>query len=524
MTGGLRRDRDLITTAVGALVVFAIAFTLYTRHNDYPARLHPDEPSKIAQLLEGQWNFFHPQLLLTTTRVADRLIRPAGQDPWEYVDTGWGSIPIGPRAQRTVEVGRWVSAGFAAGAVAFLAWAVALAYGRGAGAAAAAVALGVSTLVFVGHYFKEDSALAFGIAFTLFAIALLERHRIVPMLILLGIAAGVASSGKYVGLAMVPVAAGAAAALWPRRDARSRLTAAGLVAGVAAAVFLAINLEMLRHLRPAIEGMRFELEHVVFASESVAADRLSLNYLPMLAGAVSWPVWIAAAVAVGWHAWTWRQRTTPQRLLLVFPLAWLIFMSLSAVQGVRYILPAILVIHALGGVGAVVAAGWMTKRRAPRAALATLLVALIAVPGAIEVREAMDQFANDSRLRLRAWVADEMPADARLAQDYYAGLPSGEPGVDPRLVKTRKYILADEDMHGLRSLGVTHVAVAEPAYGRFFLERAQPGSAVAEDYAEYRRRYEELFERADLVWEAGPPRRLPVATNPLIRVYRLPDE
>ena len=45
---------------------FAIAsLFLTTQANRFPSTYHPDEPSKARQVLQGEYNFHHPMLLLT---------------------------------------------------------------------------------------------------------------------------------------------------------------------------------------------------------------------------------------------------------------------------------------------------------------------------------------------------------------------------------------------------------------------------------------------------------------------------
>lgn len=525
MPTSMKPAASTAATALLGICLFIAALTLFTRHNDFPARLHADEPSKVVQLLEGRWNFYHPQLMLTTTRVVNRLwIGAPDSRDWELVHTGWQRVAVGPRAQHIVEVGRWVSAGFAAGAVVCIAGTLVLLYGRGPGAAAAIMALSISTLVVVAHCFKEDTALAFGLSLALLASALLERNRSFPAILLLGGAVAIAASAKYVGWAAIVPACAFAAFRAPRAEARSRWTAAGLVALIAAAGFVLINFEMVRNLRRFVRGLKFEIEHVALAEGNVEASRFSLHYATMLAQAVPWPVWIAAAVAIGWHVWTWRERTAVQRAVAIFPLAWFLLMSLSAVHGERYLLPTILTVHVLAGLGIVLAARRAAKPCWARMAVASVLTVLVAIPGILRVGDALDQLGNDSRLRLRQWVADELPPDARIAQDYYAGLPSGEPGADPRIVHTRKYVILDHDLAGLRAMGVTHVAVAESAYGRFFKDDHVPGAAIAEEYRKHQRRYQELFDTGKLAWESKPGRTLPVSFNPEIRVYELPAD
>ena len=80
-----------------AFALFVATLVLHTRHNTFPFYYHPDEPGKVEQVLGMRpWNFHHPMLLLSTTKL----------------------IASSARTEQTVvETGRWVSAAFTAGAV-----------------------------------------------------------------------------------------------------------------------------------------------------------------------------------------------------------------------------------------------------------------------------------------------------------------------------------------------------------------------------------------------------------------------
>src|SRR5947209_5898939 len=76
--------------------LFIASFGLFRAHNDFPAYYHEDEPTKASQVISGDRNYNHPQLLLEVTALAAKLLRT-------------------PRnVQAIVEVGRSVSAALAA--------------------------------------------------------------------------------------------------------------------------------------------------------------------------------------------------------------------------------------------------------------------------------------------------------------------------------------------------------------------------------------------------------------------------
>src|SRR5438093_9976146 len=72
-------------------LLFALCLTLYTRENNFPFFYHPDEPNKTRQVIQGDWNFHHPMLLLTTAKVVTDLFGVPKDD------------------QHIVVAGRWIS-------------------------------------------------------------------------------------------------------------------------------------------------------------------------------------------------------------------------------------------------------------------------------------------------------------------------------------------------------------------------------------------------------------------------------
>ena len=102
--------------------------------------------------------------------------------------------------QAIVQTGRWVSAAFAAGAVAAFAllawWNYGLLIGWGAGL----VVVVQDDLFELSHYMKEDPALLFGLALALLAAHIWWRQPGRRSLRFLAIGCGLATAGKYLGI------------------------------------------------------------------------------------------------------------------------------------------------------------------------------------------------------------------------------------------------------------------------------------------------------------------------------------
>jgi hypothetical protein len=122
-----------------------------------------------------------------------------------------------------------------------------------------------------------------------------------------------------------------------------------------------------------------------------------------------------------------------------------------------------------------------------------------------------------------------VPPESAILQDRYAGLPDPilayktpeQPYLDT-WVLTRHYAVDYGTFDDMVAAGIEYVAVCDRTFGRFFgAPRRFDSDATRERFERRRARYAELFERGELVFEAGSSRVVGVAVNPVVRVYRL---
>ena len=169
-----------------ALFFGALGLVFFSRHLDFTAFAHPDEASKIAQIVERSHNLHHPLLLLNSARA---IAEVTGRH-WDF--------------EFVKLAGRWCSVIFSSLGVALLV----LACGRLHGsfvAAAAGVFLISNPMVFeLAHYFKEDPALFFGIALSLVAMLVFSSKKTGWAAVFLGLASTCAASGKFAGALVIP--------------------------------------------------------------------------------------------------------------------------------------------------------------------------------------------------------------------------------------------------------------------------------------------------------------------------------
>lgn len=482
-----------------ALLLFAVCLGLFTRGNRFPFFYHPDEPDKVEQILHGHWNFHHPLLMLGSVKTAVRLF----------------SVPADE--QSVVETGRWISAGFAALgvlALARLAWL----YRGWPGFACAGAALALHHQIFeLAHYMKEDTALFFGVALSLLALAIFWRRPSAISAGFLGVACALALCGKYIGavmlLAAIPV-------LWraPGRRAAHAVIFSVLFLLIAAAV----NFPLLAN--PAIFQHSFGREmSLVAAGQNPAAGA------PRNGGSAYFRAFLDNTTPATWlcllaHlARQWRRRASlslPDWLLTVFPFAYALLLSISPKTNDRYFLPATAMFTWLAALGALDIAGlW------PRIP-AAVCVALLAAGQLPSLWQYDRAFRTDDRRELRAWLDANLTGGALLAQDYRSvklPLPGKNSSVNHQPPLAQR-VLPEEKLAGelgtledLKQRGVTHVIVSQNDYGRYFRLRA--GRQTGAEFLHAKGFYEALFASGPPLWER--PRGPVIYLHPGLRVYRI---
>jgi hypothetical protein len=483
-----------------------------------PYYYHSDEPSKVQQVVgERPLNFKHPLLLMNATRGLARLVGVDGD------------------RQAAARAGRFVSAAFGALAVATLAALAWLEWGLFA-ALCVAVVVGLSHGLFTfSHFMKEDTALVFGLAAALLGACWLLRRPSAAAAAAFGAGCALALSAKYAGatvLAVVPPV------LWGALRGQPTGPARGLAAWLTgfAACFAVVNVSVLLDPAGFRAGLAYEADHVTTGGGRPFAGVLSAAYARSLLAQTTLPVLALGLGTLGCGLVGWRRHTPSERLLAAFPLLYFAVLQVAPIKATRYLLPVVVAVHAAAGVGVAALARSLAARvpalAAPRrrAALGAALLAGVALTQIRAVALHLDEFAGESRSALYAFVRDHVPPESAVLQDRYAGLSDPIEGYttpdQPALrtwVLTRHYAVDYGSVDDMRAAGVEYVAVCERTYGRFFgAPRRFDSDDVRERFERRRARYAELFERGELVFEAGRSRVAGVAVNPVVRLYRLP--
>lgn len=533
---------ELLQTLAATLVALVIgwmAFTGFVQNNDFPSSYHPDEGTKVRQLLDeqGRRNFNHPVLMLEAAS--------------EYLTY----VQVPPEHRETVIAGRRVSALFAASAVAALGLAGFVAHRWSGLLVTGPLMATLPPLLLYAHYLKEDTALIFGIALTVLGAAGVtcakwSAARLLWALVL-GVGAGCAASGKYVGVAaLAPALLAAILAPPPVMKLRQRwkiplavlwhLLLPAFVASVS--VFIAVWINADAFLNPwtlaidpdIAEHIGGEYEHGTTAHNGVGLITPNLFCLRVALREVGRHTWVL--FGVGLLMLLARPRVSRWGVVVLsFFTTFAVVLAHNAVPFDRYALPVTVLAGFL--TACLVAAGLNRWTKKPWLA-AVLALLIVAVPTVLQMRVGLafnEQFRDDSRHRLRVWMAENLPENVQVVADNYAGL-SG-PGDDwrfddpPRFGRRlrSRWMSADMgDLEQLRRRGVDYVIIAEPTYARFFEKGVN--TVEGQDRRRWRRRpevedyrtfYQGLFDECEIVWESKPNPPSGSYVDPHITVFRV---
>ena len=484
-----------LALVVWSLALFAATLALNLRHRDFAWYYHSDEGSKIEQVVSGKWNFNHPMLLLRVSKIA-RDLSGSPRDP-----------------QSVVEIGRAVSATFTALAV--VAFSLFAFQWRGwLAALSAGGALMLHHQLFeLSHYMKEDTALLFGLALALLALGLFETKPSLANACAMGAACALAISGKYIG-AVVLLATGPTLLKAPGKYRRVAF-AAGLVA-----VLLIVNWPLLSDFTTFQSAFARETTFVVEGQKGSTRSIPHAQYWNVFIDNTTPAIWLLLALflAARWGGWT--AITLTRWHAVAFPFFYALMLSFSPKENDRYFLPATAMFTVLAALAVPDVARLFPRKWA--APLAAIVLVLSQLPSWLRYERALQ--TDDSR-DLQAWCRDQLPADAVIAKDSRIWLPDPKKpdGVAadaiPQKVIASKFAADLGTNEQLRAQGITHVAVSESDYGRFFRKSLRPKKGEEAEFARRKTFYERLFREGKMVFERE--RGTVLYLHPGIRVYQI---
>lgn len=475
---GLRRLCVLLLSTWSLILLH-----FFVEGNHFPAAWHPDEPSKVAQVLGSSPNFHHPQLLLMATRLAVL-------------------FQSHPTAEDVVVAGRWVSAVAAVAAVDLLALSALLLDGETA-ALLTALLVGTNPLLYgLAHYMKEDAVYVFGLSAFLLSLIRYDREPSRNRLAQMAVAVGIAMSGKYLGLITLPLALGIV--LWRHRDNWvAAVKPCAMIVGLASLVFIAFDAPLLISFHRFFTGFKQEIKHVVLTNHGgLYRPFFSPFYIEGLIQTYS-PLAIGA-----YGLWLLRLFRSQQRMLSsefvigMLPIAYVTTLQTSPVKLIRYELPVVLIISMLAAV--FLAGLFMQSKRPFIWVLGGLSIAGILGDQAMGLSASRAAILNDSRAQMADWIKSHFPADAVIleGQAIEDRAPLTASGKAPIKVVIGYYAADAGSLDSLRAAGVTHVLTSDLAFGRLFnatLQVDDRDRISAVKVASEREFYTSLFETETLV-------------------------
>lgn len=480
-------------------------FALNTYGIRFPYYWHPDEIGKVDQVRSGVYNFYHPQLMLQLARFAREVTGAA--------DT----------VRDTMISGRLASAAATAIAIASFATIVARQFGIAFGALTA-VLLAITPSVFLNaHYFKEDASLLMGVALTMLCIQNIAANSSTRNLVLLALALGITISAKYVGVFMV---APVIAILIHRVRALQIVYCLVL----AASVFLLVNGAGIFGRSSLTAGLIYELKHVTTSHGGVEWGPTSSGALKMFMGSaplLTICLWLTG-VGMLVSKWLRPQQTSGtafsfECILFLTPIVLLIVNQFSMVIAPRYFLVATV----LATVGAIwTAASVFSSKTLPAARYAPIILIVIAgASTAWSFAAVAGVFRNDPRSELAVWIANNLPKNARIAQDFYSGLPTPDRAArDPAIVTLPQSITmahfhmgAAGSVAALQAQGYTHMVISSGGFDRFY-DPAATLDARANDQKEF---FDKVFKTMKPVHEVPRKSNVDPILSSRILVYDL---
>ncbi len=495
-----RQDGDL----KGGLIaggIGLILLALYLRGIFFPYLYHPDEPDKVAQVLEGWRNFHHPMLMLNFSGVLVDLLRV--DDP-----------------QMVAVYGRIINAAYCAltgGLLALFAWRLV----GDAGAVCVGLLFALNDQVLeVAHYFKEDPGMILGIVGVLVVGHEYLRRRQVWDLMGVALFAAVAVSTKYFGILGVILALVIVIYAMIRPDHRISTSdderePVGRSPAWHPAVFLLIllgltavfNYQVITRFDQFQDGLSSEVQKFEEEpTESQVPHDRAINFVLGELLPLAW-IPIAAFIVVPFRRGHGLRFS--EWLALALPLVVMVILTFSSRSSSRYMLPIAVMTPFFLGVGSVRLCGWLfPENLARRYLLLTVVIAGFMASNFGQFAKTWVSIGRDTRADLVQYIRNNLPPDAVVLYEDNLLLPDPDdpqalrvlgPALDQTVIGGKTYAAEHGSLEQLRARGVTHIAISEMNFDQFEHRRSQRKSI--ENFREIQAFYEPLFESGEPLFE-----------------------
>ncbi|MEX1111582.1 MAG: glycosyltransferase family 39 protein [Chthoniobacterales bacterium] len=468
-----------------ALVVLLAGLVWFGRNLEFNVHVHPDEPGKVRQILEGRYNFHHPLLMLDSVRAVAAV---TGADDYDNI----------------MFTGRRVAVFYAALGAALLVLVTGRLYGTWPAAAAGIFLLTSPQFFELAHYFKEDPGLVCGLALGLLAALLYGERPGLRRAAVLGLAAAVAASAKYAGLIFLPFAVYAVLAARRPRDL-------AMLLGAFAGGYLLVNWPAFLSAEAWTRSVVDEVDRLAASGAAKKRDIPHPAYLEFY-----WRTSPVLVLLLGLHLFHLARRRFRLRpvewIMLLLPALSLAVISATPTVTQRYFLPVGTIFACLSAAGLLV----LLPLRHGRwwAALAMLVASAWQWPALLDSARG---FAADHQSEVIRYLGTDLPAAAFVLVDDHREL-AGAPDANPRL--ERRWIKPGESPASLRAGGLTHVLVTQRRHAEVMKDDQRAAGLNDAQTDAVRQFYRQLFTEGMLVreWQRGPNGYLQAS----FRLYELP--
>jgi 4-amino-4-deoxy-L-arabinose transferase-like glycosyltransferase len=473
-------------TLLVALVFLGLSLILFGRNLDFYLYAHPDEPNKVAQIINNEYNFHHPMLMIRTTSIISEI---------------YGKVTD---FKFVMLAGRWTSITYASLAV-FL---FVLINGRIHGSLVA-VATGIFLisnphLFDLAHYFKEDPCLLFGIALVLFAMLLYSEIPGAIQAGFVGLSCALAFSAKYSAGIVLPFSIYILIVYSKKKPRDFAVAALCFITGI-----ISINYPAFEALAKASGSLNREIDSLTGQSK-ILTRSIPHGVYSNIYWQSTTPVLIGLLVAYALQVMKRRFAIAPiERVMIFLPLLYVGVLSFLPKTHHRYFLPVAALLACLSAVGL----KNILKLRHGFVVGAALILLSVAwqLPRLFKANRG---FTDDYRKELAVYLEKEISKEAKILQDKRVDLKNtGFSNLHDRPIQS------SETLESLRKEGFTHIIVTSKNYGRVFLKSSKPTKGSEEEFELMKLFYMRLFQEGSLIreWDIGDNLYL----APPFRVYSI---
>ena len=496
------------------LALLVAGFVLRVKNNDYglPYVYNVDEGShftaRAVGMLNGDWNphyFQNPSAFTYLAHFAVQL---------RFGDAAVHAFRLDPTAIYVTT--RTVAALLCMAGVVAVFWAAARLWDRATAVAAAALLTFAFLPVTYSRIAVTDVGVLAPVALSIVGSVRVWEDGRLRWWLLAGAGAGLAVGFKYTaGLVLLPLAVAAVAdVVRGGREALPRAALRSLAAGLAAVLAFFVT-------NPYFFFEFSDAHRQLSAQAATAGDfgKIGQNTtgLPYYLGTLTWGIgWVGALAALAGAVLELRRNPVRGLILVAFPIALLVYLSLQARFFSRWLLPAYPVLVLLAGAAIAQAAEALGRLR-PRdawasAAALVVLVAIAVAQGFLADLRSMRVLAHtDTRQTARQWLVDHYPSSLRVVIEpavparYYRrqgrgglhGLKAFVRGFAKHQAETRvqyPQLLKPDYVDSYRRAGFCLVMTMSLIEGRAVVAKLPKALAY----------YDELARQSDVVYRLSP--------------------